>query len=152
MTDSFNFSNLPWTANPLPPGPPKKRRKKKAPVRQPAASKPGKPAPPEKPQGPVIVTLRSEHIINGVRYGPGRGITLPFELAQALLNAEGRAIEGEEAFRGTKAAIIGGRTPQGAHRIIEIPGEVFADAMNVVAPADRVSGKGMSDPGVGGAF
>ena len=59
----------------------------------------------------VTVTLCAHHNINGASYGPGPGqapvtITVRRDLADALLEAEGRAAAADAAFVGTKACVI----------------------------------------------
>jgi hypothetical protein len=98
----------------------------------------------------VTVRLTMRHYVNGVAYGPGE-VKVPANLAAGMAHTEGTAIEVEEQFRGTKAAIIGPRR-SGGFSIKEVPGETFDTEWtnpNAV-PADTVRGSQYgSDPGSG---
>lgn len=100
---------------------------------------------------PFQVRLRRGHNVNGVVYGPGT-VTLPGPLARELSAREYHADQQEEVFRGERAAIIGGRTRQGSHRVTFVPVETFSESYGAAMPIDRVSGAGLSDPGQGSKF
>ena len=85
------------------------------------------------------ITLTMRHVRNGRVYGPGPA-TVPLVLANDLLANEAVARQQEESFRGTKSAIIGGRTAQGAHRIIPVPGETFDDSLAGALPFTTIKG------------
>lgn len=100
---------------------------------------------------PFQVTLRRGHNVNGTVYGPGT-VTLPGPLARELSAREYHANQQEEVFRGERAAIIGGRTRQGSHRVTFVPVETFSESYGAAMPMDVVSGRGQADPGQGGKF
>ena len=71
----------------------------------------------------VTVRLSMRHFVNGVAYGPGE-VKVSANLAAAFSHTEGHAVEVEDQFRGTKAAIIGPRTARGVS-VIPVPSETF---------------------------
>ncbi len=87
----------------------------------------------------VQVTLRMQHRINGVAYGPGV-VRVSKSLADDMLHTEGHAVEVEEQFRGAKAAIIGARRGASGHTVREVPTETFDDEYGKASPADVVKG------------
>lgn len=100
---------------------------------------------------PFTVTLRRSHSVNGVVYGPGT-LTLPGPLAREFSAREYHADQQEEVFRGERAAIIGGRTRQGSHRVTFVPVETFTESYGGAQPMEVVSGRNSVDPGQGGKF
>jgi len=146
--------DLPWHVSPTPAVPLRlKKKKKKLPTakrREKNAEKLAASARLEAAR-PFTVTLRRGHNINGRVYGPGT-VTLPGNIARELSAREYHADRQEEVFRGERAAIIGGRTQQGTHRVSFVPPETFADSYGNAMPIERVSGAGLQDSGTGPKF
>jgi len=86
------------------------------------------------------VGLYMSHYVNGMRYGPGI-VTLPRVLAQQFVREEQAQVEEERKLHGTRAALIGGVGPTGAHSVIEVPPETFDYSLGEYAGIGRVSGK-----------
>lgn len=76
---------------------PRKRPKRRVPLKKVALVPRPKRPPPPKPPGPMTITLTTRHSINGQPYGPG-AVTVPHEIALGLLSAEHRAVEDEQRF------------------------------------------------------
>lgn len=101
----------------------------------------------------VTIRLRQRHYVNGIAYGPGE-VKVSYSLACAMASTEGHADIVEEQFQGTKAAIIGARTPRGVS-VIPVPSETFDQEWTRpdAIVADRVSGnKYGQDTGTGNKF
>jgi hypothetical protein len=147
-------NELPWHVNPNPVVPlrkkPKKRQNRPARRRIMNKAKADRAAFLEA-QRPFTVHLKRGHDINGTVYGPGT-LTLPGQIARELSNREYHADQQDAIFRGERAAIIGGRTAQGSHRVRFVPVETFADSYGSAMPVEIVSGKGQVDPGQGPKF
>jgi len=147
-------AEIPWTKSEPLPAKYRKPRKKQKDSRPSAKYRPTDPKKKLKADRmaaleaskPFLVTLRRGHNVNGAVYGPG-SVKLPGPLARELSAREYHADQQEEIFRGERAAIIGGQTAQGTHRVKFVPVETFTESYGAAMPVERISGKGLSDPG-----
>lgn len=108
--------------------------------------------PPPDPNEVVRVHVRTPQKVNGQWYAGW--IEVPRALANILSDQDTRAdAERANFVRADKAVVIGGRP--GRHTAVEVGQDFFdgfegmiADGGRAAPVIDRVSGKGMTDPGV----